>query len=1199
MYCPLVSRGLCELEGNHATADAQLSTTSLVETQDSQLIKVRAISPAVLAELLQLLEAQIRPADPEHAPMATTMATRGKALPLSSGARPKVLGSQPPASMKEAVSRFGTLAKSKLSNPAVKGQPEDQLRTPVERLLRDVAGLVNPTWRKGLSLVGETALSQINTRPDFAVTLANALVGFVEIKAPGKGADPRRFRDSHDKHQWERLRSLPNLIYTDGNEFSLWRYGELEGSAELEGDITKAGAALEGSQELASLVGSFLSWAPIPPHNAKQLAEISARLCRLLRDDVVEQLTLKNSALTKLAKDWRQLLFPDATDAEFADGYAQVVTFGMLVARAKNISLAGGLDRVGQELGPTLIGTALRVLTFGGKAELATSIGTLERVLDAIVWSKISKGDPEAWLYFYEDFLAVYDSKLRKQTGSYYTPPQVVNGMVRLVDELLRTRFSLTEGLASNAVTLIDPAVGTGTFLLGVLRKIASTVEADQGPGAVSAAIDAAVQRLLGFEVQLGPFAVAQLRFTAELTALIGGSPSASPQMFVTDTLANPNVEQESLPSFLDPIAESRRQANQIKKNERIMVVLGNPPYREKALGQGGWVEDGDKNRDGTRKTVPPLDAWIPPSSWGVSAHAKHLRNLYVYFWRWATWKVFDHDPVHNTGIVCFVSVAGFLNGPAFQKMRDYLRRSTDEIWVIDCSPEGHQPEVNTRLFEAVQQPICIVLACRSPQTDSTTPARVKFRSLPSGDRSQKLTTLASIALDGDEWTECPAGWREPFLPTSEGAWSTYLPIENLFAYNGSGVMPGRTWVIAPDRESLSQRWKILMNETSPSKQALLFHPHLQGDKTIVKPGTKGLAGHELRLEPVRDDKASCIAPTRYAFRSFDRQWIIPDNRLINRPNPTLWDTHSKYQVYLTAVDRTSPSVGPAFTFTSLIPDLDHYNGRGGRVFPLWSDREACVANVNAKLLHELTQRYGKPTTAEDLFAYVAAVGSHSNFTKRFQEDLRRPGIRIPITADAGLFSEAVALGSTIIWLQSFGERYVDPGLDRPARTPRLSGDKAPRIPKDGAISGGMPDTMHYNAQEMRLYIGNGYIDHVEPAVWNYEVSGKQVVHQWFSYRKANRERPIIGERRKPSPLGDEQPTQWPSEYTTELMNLLHVLSRLVEQEPIQRQLLDRICAGPTIPIDALNLQQAEPTPKKKKGKGAVPEQDDLPYVNR
>jgi hypothetical protein len=163
----------------------------------------------------------------------------------------------------------------------------------------------------------------------------------------------------------------------------------------------------------------------------------------LLRDEVTEQLSLKSPALTELATDWRKLLFPEATDERFADGYAQAVTFGLLVARVKNIDLATGLQQVAATLSQTssLIGAALRLLTDNAEnqATLKTALATLTRVLDAVDWAKIGKGNPDAWLYFYENFLDVYDSQLRKQTGSYYTPPEVVGAMVGLVDEVLRS----------------------------------------------------------------------------------------------------------------------------------------------------------------------------------------------------------------------------------------------------------------------------------------------------------------------------------------------------------------------------------------------------------------------------------------------------------------------------------------------------------------------------------------------------------------------------------------------------------------------------------------------------------------------------------------------------------------------------------------------------------------------------------------
>ena len=243
-------------------------------------------------------------------------------------------------SIEAAISNFGIAAKAKLSNPSATGQPEDQLRAPFETLLAEVAAL--SSFPAGaVTAVGESSLADLKTRPDYSVTVHKALVGFVELKAPGKGADPRKFKDPHDSKQWEKLKSLPNLLYTDGNSYSLWQDGKLVTSVlTLEGDIESSGAKLAPPPGLHLLFESFLHWKPIAPHSAKDLAHTSARLCHFLRDEVTEQLGLKSEGLTALATDWRKVLFPEATDAQFADGYAQAVTFGMLTARAKGISLS-------------------------------------------------------------------------------------------------------------------------------------------------------------------------------------------------------------------------------------------------------------------------------------------------------------------------------------------------------------------------------------------------------------------------------------------------------------------------------------------------------------------------------------------------------------------------------------------------------------------------------------------------------------------------------------------------------------------------------------------------------------------------------------------------------------------------------------------------------------------------------------------
>lgn len=1094
--------------------------------------------------------------------------------------------------LKKAVGKFGASAKDKLNEG---GQPEDQLRNPLEQLFHDLAaigGLPAGT----LTLVGEKSLAELHTRPDFAVQVHKALNGFIEVKAPGKGANPKKYK-GHDKEQWGKLKALPNLIYTDGNEFSLWRDGDLVGKIiKLNGDVETSGSKLDAPDELLQLINDFLNWEPIPPKGVKELAKVSARLCRFLRDEVVEQLEIDNTPLKELQKDWRKLLFPDADDATFADGYSQAVTFGLLMAKSKNLSLSNGLDQVAKELGKTntLIGTALRLLT-EQELSLGPSLDTLTRVLDVVSWSEIAKGDPEAWLYFYEDFLEVYDSRLRQLTGSYYTPPEVVQTMVRLCDEALRSskRFAVIEGLASNQVHIADPAVGSGTFLLAVLRSIAATVASDEGQGAVAAKIEEAAQRLYGFELQFGAFAVAQLRLLAEMIDL---GASNSPQLFVTDTLSDPHATFESGTGIYKEISKSRRLANEVKRAQPITVVIGNPPYKDKARGKGAWIESGSGNR------AAPLEDWQPPKDWGVGTHTKHLRNLYIYFWRWAAWKVFEQGaggrdkepPVEEklSGMVCYITVAGFLNGSGFQKMRSELRRDCDEIWVINCSPEGHMPTVNTRIFQGVKHEVCIVLASRTPDNDPEKQAKLNYRMLSPAHREDKFKELAKISLAEKGWSDGAQGWRAPFLPEFVGGWGDFVPLDDLIGDCGSGTMPGRTWIIAPDTSSLERRWNRLLKEKDDKKRASIFQPHLRsgkpGDKHIDK-GAKHLGSVHPPLislnqaineitdsDNERANRARQAAkiriPIRYGYRSFDRQWIIPDNRIINQPNPNLWKNHNEDQIYFSALMGHRPSNGPAVAITCLLPDMDQYKGSfGGRVFALWKNTEATEANIPAPILAALAKAFGEEPDPVDVFAYAAALLANPAYTERFREDLIRPGLRVPLTADKKLFAEAAEIGKRVIWLHTFGERFADPDAvpARPPKPPRLPEGQRPTLTKAGAIPPkpeDFPDIIDHDATKERLHIGKGFVDNVPTTVWEYEVSGKQVLRQWFSYRKKDRSRPLIGDKRPPSPLGDIQPDCWLPEYTTELLNVVNILAMLVEMEPIQEDLLERISDGPLIP---------------------------------
>lgn len=1083
--------------------------------------------------------------------------------------------------LESAISTYGQAVKAKLSAVAVRGAPEEQLRGPIERLFIDLAELCNLTPR-GLTLIGESSLSDLKTRPDFAVSYTNSLVGFVEVKAPGKGADPRKFRGSHDKDQWKKLSALPNIIYSDGQSFALWRSGELVGTVRhLVGDIETAGAGLTAPPGFLSLFADFFEWSPISPKTPEQLAETTAHLCRLLREEVIEQLFRGDETLTGLARDWRHLLFPDASDEQFADGYAQAVTFGLLLARAKEISLDNGVGSAAKILSSThsLIGVALRILTDTVVSDqvLATSVATLSRVLAVVDWPTISKGDPDAWLYFYEHFLAEYDNKLRKQTGSYYTPVEVVKFMTSLVEEALRTQFGFQDGLASPLVTLVDPAAGTGTFLLEVVRNIAMTIARDQGEGAVPAAIASTLKRLIGFEIQLGPFAVAQLRLMAELADL--GATNVSPnqlRMFVSNTLDNPFVEQESLGTWYEPIAKARREANTIKREEPVFVVLGNPPYKDKSRHKGGWIESG--NAEAMQSA--PLADFIPPKEWGVSAHVKHIYNPYVYFWRWATWKIFDHHPSADRGVVCFITMSGFLDGPGFQRMRDYMRRRSDAIWVIDCSPEGHQPSIGSRIFQGVQQPICITIAIRDSSTGSESPAPVRFRKLSPGDRASKFAQLKKITLSGDGWEECPTDWRAPFLPAGRTQWTAFPALDDLLRWSGSGNMAGRTWVIAPDKETLQQRWHALTN-ASPDQKPALLSEHKR-DRRVDTVLSSALPGYAHTSTPIGEENGPCPDPVRYGYRSFDRQWIIPDKRLINQPNPTMWRVRSDNQIYLTALHTSSPSSGPAVTFTSDIPDLDHYKGSfGGRAFPLWLDSAATISNIVPGLLEHLAAVYESRVSPEDMFAYIAGTLAHPGFTATFADDLKNPGVRVPLTSDADLFDRAVCLGRRTLWLHSYGQRFNTDTERRPKRTPRLPQDRAPRVLKECPIPSNpaeMPDELRYDANKKELSVGRGVIGNVTPDMFRYNISGVSVLAKWFSYRRKSREKPVMGDRRT-SPLMAIQSDVWLSEYTSELIDLLNVLGLLSEMEDAQQALLDEILEKPTITVTDLHSRGVLPVP--------------------
>ena len=255
----------------------------------------------------------------------------------------------------------------------------------------------------------------------------------------------------------------------------------------------------------------------------------------------------------------------------------------------------------------------------------------------------------------------------------------------------------------------------------------------------------------------MGSYAVAEMR-VADLLKTYGATPpSDGMRLYVTNTLDDPYVEQTQIAATYAPLARSRRRANEVKANTPVTVVISNPPYDEHAQGKGSWVESGGHG------TVAPLDRFRQQGNGRLEFV---LKTFYVYFYAWATWKVFEANPEHRHGVITYITTAGYLAGPGFKGMRRYLRATCSEGWIINVSPEGMQPDVPTRLFPTVQQPLAIAIFARRADANPNIPANLLYTEV-TGRREEKYDQLAGLKLDGPSWRPIRTGWDAPFTPAA------------------------------------------------------------------------------------------------------------------------------------------------------------------------------------------------------------------------------------------------------------------------------------------------------------------------------------------------------------------------------------------------------------------------------------------------
>ncbi len=548
--------------------------------------------------------------------------------------------------------------------------------------------------------------------PDFKVIRGHSQVGYIETKALGADLDAVMGTE-----QLRRYKQLPNLMLTNYLEFRLIRDGSqtqrvtLCSVSQLQSNAPVDESAVES---LRVLLATFLATVLPGVGTAEDLAEQMAWRTHLMRDAILKSRNEQgrfSDELRRLFDAFKLVLVHDLSEEEFADMYAQTVAYGLFAARHQSVR-PGRLDTLTN--GFSLLSAAhlvpranplLRSLfkQFADEdmldptwmwhtSDIADLLGASDmRAIAQDMGKKSGREDPI--IHFYETFLRKYDPKIREMRGVYYTPEPVVSYIVRSVDHLLKDKFGRPDGLADKSVMILDPAVGTGTFLTGVVKHLHKViVERGQKGTWADFVRNNLLPRLFGFEILMAPYAIAHLKVGMLLEEL--GYEFAEHErlhIYLTNTLEQAKKLSNLLAvGFAKTLADEGKAANEIKAEKPIMVIIGNPPYsghsmnpskvKDRETGKWGKTWIGELIEDYRKVDGKPLGERNP----------KMIQDDYVKFIRFAQWRI----EKTGYGIVSMITNHGYLDNPTFRGMRQSLMQAFDEIYVLDLHGNVRKKEV-------------------------------------------------------------------------------------------------------------------------------------------------------------------------------------------------------------------------------------------------------------------------------------------------------------------------------------------------------------------------------------------------------------------------------------------------------------------------------------------------------------------------
>lgn len=955
-------------------------------------------------------------------------------------------------------------------------------------------------------------------------------VFFVEAKDVNDNDLDGRNKNAH-KEQFDRYKqALDYIIFTDYLDFHLYEHGEFVDSvriAETKGD--KIVGISEAEDKFLSMIQHLGASAIQRVTSASRLAKLMAGKARLLAN-IIEQAmndetdSYANKNLRGQYQAFKDVLIQELKKEDFADIYAQTIAYGMFAARLHDDTpedfSRDEAARLIPKTNPFLRQIFNNLAGNDLDERIAWVVDDLVTVFQATNLQKImasysrDKLHHDPMIHFYEDFLSEYNPKLRKSKGVWYTPQPVVGFIVRAVDEILQKDFGLPEGLADysmierkvaieqsrdrrttdgmkhrmdkfHRVQILDPATGTGTFLAEVVNQIYDRYRDNQGIWQQYVE-QHLLPRLNGFEILMASYAVAHIK----LDMLLGETgyqhnTDKRLHVYLTNSLEESNKEPRTL--FAQWLSSEATEANVIKRDYPVMVMIGNPPYNGSSTNKGEWILSlmNDYKKEPGGKL--PLD----------ERNSKWLNDDYVKFIRLAQ----DYIENNGEGIIGFINPHGYLDNPTFRGMRWNLLKTFDKIYTIDLHgnskkketcPDGSKDE---NVFD-IMQGVSINIFVKTGKKNKDELGKVYHKDLY-GLRQNKYDFLDTATIDSVGYEEIsPKAPMYFFVPKDFGLEEKYnegFKVDELF----------KVCLLGPNshRDDFAISFTY---EEAVAKLSDFNNKAISDDKVVEKYHLKETG--EWNVHDAREQVSGDDVPVQCLYRAFDDRYMLYYSYIFDRPRHNL-NTHLLKSNLGLIVNRQSRLLFSPFVTNKPLGQhciLDPREGSYATPLYLYFDNlgeEERIVNFNkdiydsiAKGLNYLpcyddnvlvdpTSEYNGVLYPQDLFDYIYAVLHSPSYRERYKEFLKIDFPRIPYPTDWEKFRNLAEKGEELRQLHLMEDLPHSTGVSFPI--------------------GGTSQVDCYRWEQNRVYINSEqYFEGVPESAWNFYIGGYQPAQKWLKDRK-------------------------------------------------------------------------------------------------